>query len=82
MCHIFIQKFITKVKLFMLKTKQGEVIKSQYQKELFTLIMFQKNKQNKLTQTKNNGIKEKRYLNYTILVKYAFRFLIFLFFIR
>ena len=66
----------------MLKTKQGEVIKSQYQKELFTLIMFQKNKQNKLTQTKNNGIKEKRYLNYTTLVKYAFRFLIFLFFIR
>ena len=45
--------------------KTGEVIKSQYEKELFTLNMLPKNKQNKLRQTKKNQIKEGSYLNYT-----------------
>ena len=43
----------------MLNTKQGEMIKSQYQKEIFTLNMFRKNKQNKLRQTKNEELKKK-----------------------
>lgn len=45
--------------------KTGEVIKSQYEKELFTLNMLPKNKQNKLRQTKKNQIKEGSCLNYT-----------------
>ena len=45
--------------------KTGEVIKSQYEKELFPLNMLPKNKQNKLRQTKKNQIKEGSYLNYT-----------------
>ena len=45
--------------------KTGEVIKSQYEKELFTLNMLPKNEQNKLRQTKKNQIKEGSCLNYT-----------------
>ena len=56
-------------------------IKSKQGKELFTLNMFPKNKQNKLRQTKKNDIKEESYLNYTTIIKYAFFFLIFHFFI-
>ena len=41
-----------------------------------------KNKQNKIRQTKNNELKEKSYLNYTAIIKYAFCFLILLYFIR
>ena len=33
-----------KVQLFILKTKNGELLTSQYQKELFTLNMLPKNK--------------------------------------
>ena len=73
----------------MLITKQGDLIKSWYQKEFFTLNMFRKtlnmfpkNKQNKLRQTKNNELKEGSYLNYTAITKYAFCFLILLYFIR
>ena len=40
----------------MLKAKQWEVIKLQFQKELFIFITFTKNKQNKLRQTKKNEI--------------------------
>ena len=54
--------------------------KSYDQKELFTLNMFQKNKQNKLRQTKKNKINEKSYLNYTTIMKYAFCFLNFFIF--
>ena len=57
--------------MFVLKTKQGEVIKSWYQKALFTLNMFPKNKQNKLRQKKNNEFKEEIYSNYTTIMKYA-----------
>ena len=47
-----------KCELFILKTKKGEVLTSYFQKEISTLNMFSKNKQNKLRQTKNNEIKK------------------------
>ena len=50
-------------------------MKSQYQKELFTLNIFPKNKQNKPRQTKKNEIKEESYSNYETIIKYAFCFL-------
>ena len=40
----------------MLKTSQGEVLKSWYQKKLFSLNMFPKNKQNKLRQKKKDEL--------------------------
>ena len=55
-----------KVQLFILKTKNGELLTSQYQKELFTLNMLPKNKHR---QRKNDEIKV--YLNYTTVIKYA-----------
>ena len=45
-----------------MKTRQGKVLKSRYPKELFTLDVFPKNKQNKLRQTKKDEIKEESYL--------------------
>ena len=39
--------------------------------------MFPENKQNKQNQTKKNERKEESYLKYTIIIKYAFCFLIF-----
>ena len=44
--------------MFILKTKKGEVLTSKFQKEISTLNMFSKNKQNKLRQTKNNEKKK------------------------
>ena len=44
------------------KKRQGEVLKSWYQKELFTLNMFTNNKQNKLRLTKKDEIKGESYL--------------------
>ena len=58
------------------------MIKLWYQKELFTLNMFQKNKQNKLRQTKNNELREESYSNHTTMIKYDFCFLILLHFIK
>ena len=81
MCPNFILEQSTEAKLFILKTKQGTVLTSQYQNELFTLNMFSKNKQNKLKQTKKDEIKEESQLNCTTIIKYAFCFLVFLFFI-
>ena len=49
---------------------------------VFTLNMFQKNKQNKLRQTKNNELREESYSNHTTMIKYDFCFLILLHFIR
>ena len=43
--------------------------------------MFTKNKQNKLRQMKKIEIREESYLKYTTIIKYAFCFRIFLFFI-
>ena len=49
------------------------MIKSQYQKQLFTLNMFPKNKQNKLRQTKKKEMKEGSYLlNYTFFIRKNF----------
>ena len=53
----------------------GEVLKSQYQKELFSLNVFPKNKQNKLRQIKEDEMKQENLLNYTTIIKYAFCFL-------
>ena len=49
----------------MIKTKQKEVIKSQCQRELYTLNMFTKYQQQKLRQKKKNEIKEESSFNYT-----------------
>ena len=49
---------------------------------VFTLNMFQKNKQNKLRQTKNNELREGSYSNHTTMIKFDFCFLILLHFIR
>ena len=54
----------------LLKTRQGEVLKSWYQKELFTLNMLPENKQNKIRQGKKDETKEKSYLNYTARIRY------------
>ena len=68
--YLYTQKR-TKIQLLItLTTKQGKKIKSKYQKKLSTLNMF-------LRQTKKNEIKEKSYLYYINVIKYAFCFLIF-----
>ena len=59
MCHIFIHKCGTKSITVYITNKTGEVIKSEYEKELFTLNMFPKNKQNKLRHTEMDEIKKK-----------------------
>ena len=65
---------------FTLKTKQGRDNQIIISKGPFFLNMFPKNKQyNKLRQTKKNEIKEEIYLNYTIVINYAYFFLIFCF---
>ena len=58
-----VQKYTNKVQKynFLLKTKQ--------EKELFTLNMFPKNRQNKLRQTEKNDIKQDIYLNYRTIIK-------------
>ena len=60
------------------------MIKSWYQKALFTLNMFPKNKQNKLRQKKNNEFKEEIYSNYTTIHNHneICYFLILLYFIK
>ena len=58
MFHIFLHIQSAKIQLFILKTKHGEVLKSQFKKELFTLNMFSKNKQNKLRQIMEDEMKE------------------------
>ena len=62
--------------------KKGEVLTSKYQKEVFTLNMFPKNKQNKLRQMKKDDINKGSNLNYKTAIKYAFCFLVCLFFTR
>ena len=57
MYPIFTHKQGPKIQLLILKTEKREVLTSQYQKELFTLNMFPKNKQNKLREMKNDEIK-------------------------
>ena len=59
-----------------IKNKKGQVLKSSYQKQLFTVNMFPKNKQNKLRQTKKDEIKEESHLNYTTKLKHAFCFMV------
>ena len=46
-------------------------------KELSTLNIFTKNKQNKKRLKKKNERKEESYLNYTTIIKYAFCFIFF-----
>ena len=53
-----------------IENKTGEVLKSWFQKELFTLNMFPKNKQSKLRQMKKDEVKEESYLNYATITKY------------
>ena len=53
-----------------IENKIGEVLKSWFQKELFTLNMFPKNKQSKLRQMKKDEVKEESYLNYATITKY------------
>ena len=53
-----------------IENKIGEVRKSWFQKELFTLNMFPKNKQSKLRQMKKDEVKEESYLNYATITKY------------
>ena len=53
-----------------IENKIGEVLKSWFQKELFTLNMFPKNKQSKLRQMKKDEVKEQSYLNYATITKY------------
>ena len=68
--YLYTQKRTKIQLLIILTTKQGKKIKSKYQKKLSTLNMF-------LRQTKKNEIKEKSYLYYINVIKYAFCFLIF-----
>ena len=51
---------------------------SKYRKELFSLNMFPKNKQNNLRQTKKDEIKKESDLNYTTVMRYGFCFLVYL----
>ena len=67
--YLYTQKRTKIQLLIILTTKQGKKIKSKYQKKLSTLNMF-------LRQTKKNEIKEKSYLYYINVIKYAFCFLI------
>ena len=67
--YLYTQKRTKIQLLIILTTKQGKKIKSKYQKKLSTLNMF-------LRQTKKNEIKEKSYLYYINVLKYAFCFLI------
>ena len=53
-----------------IENKIGEVLKSWFQKELFTINMFPKNKQSKLRQMKKDEVKEESYLNYATITKY------------
>ena len=68
--YLYTQKRTKIQLLIILTTKQGKKIKSKYQKKLSTLNMF-------LRQTKKNEVKEKSYLYYINVIKYAFCFLIF-----
>ena len=59
-----------------IKNKKAEVLTSQYQREFFALKIIEKNRQNKVRQTKKDEMKEESYVNYTTVIKKAFHFLV------